>query len=158
MIRRFLDRRLVEPLLALLRQGLTPEKLSLSVALGVSLGIFPMLGSTTILCALAAWTLRLNQPAIQLINYFTYSLQLILFVPFFQAGAWLFQSDPVDISVPAVFAMLSADPVATIGLFWVANVRAMVAWLLVSPFLAVATYAVLVPVFRRVVSAWRGDG
>src|SRR3981081_2804173 len=43
----FFYRRLVRPLLDLLRQGATPEKLALSVALGAMLGVFPMLGATT---------------------------------------------------------------------------------------------------------------
>jgi uncharacterized protein (DUF2062 family) len=50
----FFSRRLVRPLLNLLRQGVTPEKIALSVALGVMLGVFPVLGATTALCALAA--------------------------------------------------------------------------------------------------------
>jgi uncharacterized protein (DUF2062 family) len=62
----FLYRRLVRPILELLRQGVTPGKIALSLALGVVLGVFPVLGSTTALCTLAAITLRLNLPAIQL--------------------------------------------------------------------------------------------
>ena len=60
----FSYRRLVRPILRLLRQGVTPEKIALSLALGAVLGVFPVLGSTTALCTLAAITLRLNLPAI----------------------------------------------------------------------------------------------
>jgi uncharacterized protein (DUF2062 family) len=41
----FLYRKLVRPLVDLLRQGVSPEKIALSVALGVTLGVFPVLGS-----------------------------------------------------------------------------------------------------------------
>ena len=68
----FLKRRLVRPIIELLSQGVTPEKLALSLALGITLGIFPALGSTTALCAIAALVLRLNLPAIQIVNYFMY--------------------------------------------------------------------------------------
>jgi uncharacterized protein (DUF2062 family) len=68
----FLYRKLVRPLVDLLRQGVSPEKIALSVALGVTLGVFPLLGSTTALCALAAFTMQLNLAAIQLVNYFVY--------------------------------------------------------------------------------------
>lgn len=64
----FFHRRLIRPILDLLRQGVTPEKIALSLALGVALGVFPVLGSTTALCALAALVLRLNLPAIQIVN------------------------------------------------------------------------------------------
>ena len=63
----FWHRRIVNPILDLLRQGITPEKMALSIALGITLGITPVIGSTSILCLLAAIVLRLNTPAIQLI-------------------------------------------------------------------------------------------
>ena len=50
----FLRRRIVIPILDLLRQGITPEKIALSIALGITLGVTPVLGSTSILCFLAA--------------------------------------------------------------------------------------------------------
>ena len=62
--------------------GITPEKIALSVALGITLGVTPVLGSTSILCFLAAVVFRLNAPAIQLVNYFVYPLQFALLIPF----------------------------------------------------------------------------
>ena len=50
----FFRRRVARPILELLRQGVTPEKMAMSLALGVALGVFPVLGTTTALCALAA--------------------------------------------------------------------------------------------------------
>src|SRR5438105_748195 len=60
-----LRRRLARPLIALLTQGHTPEKIALSVAFGIALGLFPIFGTTTLLCVLAGVLLRLNHPAIQ---------------------------------------------------------------------------------------------
>jgi hypothetical protein len=54
MKRGFFHRRVVAPIVALLTQGITPEKIALSLAFGIVLGIFPVLGSTTVLCAVAA--------------------------------------------------------------------------------------------------------
>ena len=64
----FFHRRIIAPIVALLTQGITPEKIALSLACGIVLGIFPVLGSTTILCAAAAVLFGLNLPAIQLVN------------------------------------------------------------------------------------------
>jgi len=50
----FFYRRLVRPILDLLRQGVTPEKMALSLALGGALGVFPALGCTTLLCTIVA--------------------------------------------------------------------------------------------------------
>src|SRR5690242_16181112 len=81
-----LKERLLQPVVDLLRQGVTPEKIALSMALGATLGVFPALGWTTILCAIAAFALRLNLPAIQLVNYLVYPAQLALLLPFFRLG------------------------------------------------------------------------
>ena len=69
MKRGFFHRRVVAPIVALLTQGITPEKIALSLAFGIVLGIFPVLGSTTVLCAAAALVFGLNLPAIQLVNW-----------------------------------------------------------------------------------------
>ena len=86
----FFRRRIARPILELLRQGVTPEKMALSLALGVAIGVFPALGTTTALCALVAFIWRLNLPAIQIVNYFVYPAQLALIIPSFRAGEILF--------------------------------------------------------------------
>ncbi|MFZ9873140.1 MAG: DUF2062 domain-containing protein, partial [Steroidobacteraceae bacterium] len=53
-------RRVVDPILNLLRQGLSPRDLALCLALGAGVGMFPVLGvSTPALTLIALWQ-RLN--------------------------------------------------------------------------------------------------
>src|SRR5271166_5307916 len=63
-----LHRKLIRPVVDLLKQGVTPEKMALSLALGAAIGVFPAIGWTTALCAIAALALRLNLAAIQIVN------------------------------------------------------------------------------------------
>jgi len=138
-MRNLVRRRIVEPLLGQLRQGITPARLALTLALGLALGAFPVLGVTTVLCAAAGLALRLNQPAIQVANYLAYPLQLALFVPFFQAGAWLLGADPVSFSLSQVRAEIAADAWGAVGRYWEANLRAVAAWAVAAPpFVALA--------------------
>jgi uncharacterized protein (DUF2062 family) len=95
----WLRRQIVNPVLDLLRQGVTPEKISLSIALGITLGVTPVLGSTSVLCFLAAVLLRLNLPALQLVNYLVYPLQFALLVPFIRVGEWILAAPPVRLTV-----------------------------------------------------------
>jgi uncharacterized protein (DUF2062 family) len=143
------SRRLVRPILDLLRQGVTPEKLALSLALGVLLGVFPVLGSTTALCALAALALQLNLPAIQIVNYFVYPLQIALLIPFFRMGEWLFRSPHMPLSVSQIYAMIHRNMGDAIRSLWTTTWHAMVAWCLVAPLCAAALYVILVPALRR---------
>jgi uncharacterized protein (DUF2062 family) len=101
----YFKRRLVRPILDLLRQGVTPEKIALSVALGAALGVFPALGWSTTLCAIAAIVLRLNMPAIQIVNYFVYPAQIALLVPFFRWGEKLFHASHFPISVQQIYSL-----------------------------------------------------
>ncbi|MFZ4621804.1 MAG: DUF2062 domain-containing protein [Bacteroidota bacterium] len=145
----FFQRKLVAPLLNFLKQGLSPEKLALCVALGITIGTFPMLGSTTILCTTAALLLRLNVPAIQLINYFVYPFQLLLFIPFIRIGERLFGIPPVPLDIPLIFSMLQSDLFGTIQALWWTNVRGMIAWALIAIPIGVVVFVILKQVFIR---------
>ena len=105
----FFLRRIARPIVELLRQGVTPEKMALSIALGVALGLFPVLGTTTALCALAALILRLNLPAIQIVNYFVYPLQIVLLIPFFRLGEKLFGAPRLPLSAAEIQPPERAD-------------------------------------------------
>ncbi len=146
----FFYRRLGRPVLDLLRQGVTPEKIALSLTLGVALGVFPVLGSTTALCALAALVLRLNLPAIQIVNYFVYPLQIALLIPFFRLGERLFRAPHLPLSVSQIYAMIHANMWSAIRSLWTTTWHAIIVWCIAAPVFAAIAYGVLAPALRRV--------
>jgi uncharacterized protein (DUF2062 family) len=147
----FFRRRIARPVLELLRQGVTPEKMALSLALGVALGTFPVLGTTTALCALVAFVWRLNLPAIQIVNYFVYPLQIALLIPFFRLGEQLFGAAHLPLSITQILAMVHASFWGATRLLWTTIWHAAVAWCLLAPIFVGLAYVLLVPVLRRVV-------
>ena len=152
----FFYRRIVQPIVNLLKQGITPEKIALSIAFGVALGVFPVLGSTTLLCAAAAFVLRLNLPAIQLVNYFVYPLQVALLLPFIRFGEFLFRvPQPIPFSVTQIFALIQNDVLNAIATLWTSTWQAMVGWCLVAPPFILVVYKILTPVLRRMASAYK---
>jgi len=153
MKRGFFDRRVVEPIVALVTQGITPEKLALSLAIGIVLGVFPVLGSTTILCAVAALIFQLNLPAIQLVNYLIYPVQLFLLVPFIRIGEMLFRVAPLQLSLTQILAMVRADLPHAISTLWLAEVHAMSAWLLISSPAIVPIYFLLSRALRQLAAS-----
>ena len=128
-----IHRRLGAAMVALLTQGISPEKIALSIAFGIVLGIFPVLGSTTILCAAAALIFRLNLPAIQLVNFLIYPVQLFCLLPFIRLGEILFRAAPLTLSLAQMLAMARADLPQAIANLWLAELHAMSVWLLLSP-------------------------
>lgn len=77
---------MVDPILSQLLQGISPEKIALTIVVGAALGVFPVLGASTLLCALVGMWLRLNQPILQLVNYAVYPLQIALIFVFLRIG------------------------------------------------------------------------
>jgi uncharacterized protein (DUF2062 family) len=149
----FFQRRVVRPILDLLRQGSTPEKIALSIAFGLVLGIFPSLGWTTLLCLLAAVIFRLNLPAVQLVNYFAYPLQLAMLIPFIRAGEFLFHSVSLSLSLTQILAMIKADVWHSIKVLWIATVHAIAAWALIAPLAIYVLFRILSPILRRLALA-----
>jgi len=92
-----------------LRQGLTPHKLSATCAAGVVLGIFPVFGTTTLICFGIAIAFRLNIPVIQLVNYLVAPIQLLLIVPFIKAGTILFHLNPFAYDTDQLVALFKND-------------------------------------------------
>src|ERR1700761_4613071 len=74
---------------AWLMEGISPQRLALTLALGFVLGCIPLVGIPTGLCFLLAMAFRLNQPAIQAANYAAMPFQLALIVPFVRLGSKL---------------------------------------------------------------------
>lgn len=148
-MRATLYRKLIQPFIDLLKQGVTPEKIALTVALGISLGVTPVIGSTTMLCTLAAVTLRLNLPAILLVNGAVYPLQLTLLVPFLRAGAWLFRVDGPKISISEIFNLIRANVWHAIATLWIATLHALVVWLLAGCAASAIVYLVLLTLLHR---------
>ena len=149
-MKQFFLRQVFEPLKKQLAQGATPSRLALALALGLVIGSVPVLGVTSLICAIVAATFRLNQPAIQVANYLAYPLQLALFIPFFHAGAELFFAPKLALSVSQLQAELSADVTGTISRYAVANFRAVGAWALVAPVAVLVVFVVVRFMLQRV--------
>jgi hypothetical protein len=131
-----------------LRQGVSPRRLALTLALGFAIGCLPVVGITTLLCAGLALALKLNLPAITAANYAVMPLQVLLIVPFVRLGGWLFTFGPRP-SFSGV-TLLHASPQALASQLVGLAGLALLAWLVTAiPAIAVMTFT-LTPLLRRV--------
>jgi uncharacterized protein (DUF2062 family) len=148
-MREFLQRRIVAPILSLLRQGITPDKLAQSLAFGTGIGIFPVLGVSTPLLTLLALALRLNLPAIQLVNYMASPLQIALIIPFVRIGEWLTGAPPQPLTVAAGLEILGQGALHAIVVLWDAIVHAAIGWVAIGPVLIWTLYRIFRPLMIR---------
>ena len=154
--RSWLRRRLWDPVLEQMRQGVTPERMALTVALAAALGLFPILGVTTILCAWVAYALRLNQPVMHVVNYAICPLQVALLLAFYRAGESLFDQPHLDLSVPMLVERFKAGPWQFFADFGRIGLQGVAVWLFVAPLVVVLVYYTARPVLRSVFARLRG--
>ncbi|MFI4868351.1 MAG: DUF2062 domain-containing protein [Steroidobacterales bacterium] len=149
--------RVLELVLAQLRQGITAEKIALTVAIGLMLGLFPIFGSTTALCVLVGLWLKLNQPIMQLANWLAWPLQIPGIYLFVRVGEWLTRSPPVHFSIAGLVQQFRASPLQFLQQFGMTGLRGVLGWLLIAPAVAAAVYVTLLPPLRRL-ARLRGAG
>ncbi|MGA9853102.1 MAG: DUF2062 domain-containing protein [Gammaproteobacteria bacterium] len=146
------NHKLVRLIAALLSEGITPHKIALTVALGAMLGVTPVLGTTTILCALAAVVFRINLTLIQVVNYLVYPLQLLLLIPFIQAGQWLFRQPPLPFTFAQLTELFRASFWHTLDTLWGYTLHGLVAWLILGGMTTLVIYMVLRPVLVYIIA------
>jgi uncharacterized protein (DUF2062 family) len=142
-------RKLVDPILGLLKQGLAPRELSLCLALGTGIGLFPVLGVSTPLLALIALVQRLNLAAIQLVNYLIYPLQLLLIIPFVRLGEAVTGAPRQPLTIEAGLALMAQGIWQAVVTLWDAIVHATLGWLLIGPIGIYVLYRALTPLLAR---------
>ncbi|BCS53375.1 DUF2062 domain-containing protein [Geobacter sp. SVR] len=131
-----------------LRGGLTPDKLALTLCIGLAVGVLPVLWGATLLCMGIGQRLRLNHCVLQAVNYLLYPLQIALFVPFCLLGERFFPWGP-RIPENLFPALLAGRPSAGLHLLaWVA-VKAVAAWFVTAVPLSACLYPPLLAVLKR---------
>jgi Uncharacterized protein conserved in bacteria (DUF2062) len=137
-----------------LRQGISPLRLALALALGFALGCIPIVGLPTALCAMIALMFGLNQPLIQAANYAAMPFQLALIIPLARLGAKLIPlttNPAVNLAVLAhsPAQLLTYSPRLVIQLGGMAG-QALLAWLIIAVPVVFLLTPALTLVLRRV--------
>jgi uncharacterized protein (DUF2062 family) len=137
-------RRWAEPVVAAirssLRQELTPERIALSLAVGAAVGLFPLVGTTTLLGLALGSALRLNLPLLQAVNWLVYPLQLALVLPLVRLGEWMAGASLVTFAPGA-----SGDTLAPLVR---GGLHGLLGWVGVAPLAALVVYALALPLLR----------
>lgn len=140
-----------ELLIDLLNQGKTPPELSLAVTIGALLGLFPILGVTTIMSMAIGRLMKLNIPAILVANYAVFPIQIFMIYVLIKSGEILFSIETeldyeffktlMDRSYSEIFSTLSNSLLA-----------ALVTWLIFSAVLFMPVYYLFLFIIKRMAS------
>ena len=144
------QRRVRDPIIAQLTQGITPEKLALTIAVGSCIAMFPLIGTTTLLCFLAAVVLRLNQPIIQLLNQALWPVHVPAIYGCIRLGEWMFNAPHVSFKIHDMHGLSWETTMQFWHKFGLTAAYAIAAWAILTPFLLVILYFPLLWIFRRI--------
>ncbi len=145
----FWQRRIVTPLRVQLTQGVTPDRLALTLAVGTACSVLPFLGFTSLCNLVVGFRLRLNQPILQTLNQLLGPLQLAMILVYVRLGEKIWRAPPVPLSVPLLARAFRDDPRAFLQRFGWTGIHAATAWLLSAPLIVGALYFGFRPVMRR---------
>ena len=146
----FWRRHLRDPIVAQLIQGVTPDRLAATLAVGTACALLPFLGFTALLTLGAGLALRMNQPILQTLNQLLGPLQLVMILVYVRAGEWIWRAHENRFSIPD---MLRTFRDASFGEFlqrfgW-AGIHAATAWLISAPIIIIGIYYPLRPVIQK---------
>jgi uncharacterized protein (DUF2062 family) len=144
-----LHRWLVRPVVQQLTQGVTPPKIAQAVSWGVTLGIFPIIGSNTLLTLMVGVPMKLNQPVLQAFKTISYPLQWSLLLVFYRAGEWLFNAPHVSIHIPTVMKRFFEEPGQFFRDYGMTALYGIVVWCLIAPLVLAALYFITKPAIER---------
>jgi len=145
----FWQRRLIRPVRTLLTQGVTPDKIALTFAVGTACSLLPFLGFTSLLNLGVGLWLRLNQPILQTLNQLLGPLQLGLILVYVRIGEKIWGAPPIPLSVSTLIHSFRDNPAAFLQRFGWTGVHAATAWLISVPMIIGSLYYFLRPVMRK---------
>jgi uncharacterized protein (DUF2062 family) len=133
-------------------QGADPSSLAWSFSLGAVVGLFPVLGSTTLLCAALGTLLKLNHAALQGANYAVYPLQIPAVLLFVAAGDAILGQTTLTLSATEISEAVQADALGFAVTFARAGLHAILAWMLVAPLLLAVMFFPLRTLFTKLLN------
>ncbi|MEY3830089.1 MAG: hypothetical protein RL636_1790 [Verrucomicrobiota bacterium] len=148
-LRDWLKRKVSDPLIALVKRGLSPEDLALAIVVSLCLAVNPVIGSTTVLCLVAGRIFRLNHLVMQTVNHLAYPLQFAFLVPFVRLGEYITGAEALPLSPSLLIEEFQRSFWGFVAKFGLAYVHGLLGWVLVVPVTCLGLYFLLVRLFRR---------
>lgn len=147
------QRWLLKPVTKQLMVGMSSERISWTISLGIVLGVFPILGTPTLICLLFGWAFGLNQAVLQVFKELAYPLHLILILVFIRLGEQLYRVPVTSFSVHQLIMKFKDDPLQFTKDFGVMALQGVSAWLLIAPFAAILIKISVMPMVKKLSSS-----
>lgn len=128
----WVKRRVLLPVRNALKNGLSQKRLAVSMALGITIGLIPFYGISTLIVGLLAYMLRLDFIVMQAVHYIVHPLQIALIIPFFKAGNYFAGNQSVSFSVKEYIALFKDDFWLAVNQLWKLNLLGILVWAMIA--------------------------
>nr|XP_009416969.2 PREDICTED: uncharacterized protein LOC103997465 isoform X1 [Musa acuminata subsp. malaccensis] len=147
----WLKTKVVDPLMQIIRRGAEPKQLAFSTALGVTLGVFPICGTTVLLCGAAIGLIgnRCHAPSVMLANFVATPIELSLVVPFLRLGEVISGGPHFPLTSDALMKVVTGEASRDV---LISVLHALLGWIVAAPFILGALYVVFIPCFKFLIS------
>ncbi len=128
---------------ALLKQGLTPKQLAISIVVSALVTVFPVFGISTIVLTAIALPFRLNLPIMIAFSYVFSPVQFLVLIPFINLGESVFGIEHTLLTFEAIKASFDANFWHTIKALSLELICGAMGWALTAIPLGVVLYLIL---------------
>ena len=128
---------------ALLKQGLTPKKLSQSIVVSGLISTIPILGVSTFIITTVSLKSKLNFPVMISLSYLMWPVQILLIIPFVRVGEFVFSVPQSHHTVDEIINSFQGSFSQTLSHLSFELLCGLGGWLLTAVPVAVAIYGVV---------------
>jgi uncharacterized protein (DUF2062 family) len=142
--------RILIPLRIIPKHGMSDEKLSLSITIGIVSGIFPVIGGTTAVGFLLLAAMRQNLATVQAINWIIAPIQLLSIIPFMRFGSWLLQRDTIHVTLNQIVNAFNPGLWSGLKTLGMLHIYAVLGWIVVGLPIGFVLYYLLLALFQLI--------
>ena len=140
---------MIKVIRAQLVQGTSQSDCAQAIALAITIGLFPILGFSTLIITAIIYFRRLNQPIAQLFNWICGPIKLALIIPFIRVGEYLFGADRFVLNLGELSRQFYENSWATLSEFAWTFLHAIAGWAFCAPIIYLIVYTISKSVIFR---------
>eukprot|EP01029_Cantina_marsupialis_P013003 TRINITY_DN28834_c0_g1_i2.p1 TRINITY_DN28834_c0_g1~~TRINITY_DN28834_c0_g1_i2.p1 ORF type:complete len:118 (-),score=16.27 TRINITY_DN28834_c0_g1_i2:233-586(-) len=89
-VKRIFNQKVIDPVKNVIKAGITPRSLALSVAVGFVCGLFPIPGTTSLITLIPLFFFDVNAIICQVVNFMLTPLEIAMVPVFMSWGQWIY--------------------------------------------------------------------
>jgi len=131
------------------KEGLTAEQIAFSITIGIVAGLFPVIGTTTLVSVLLTLLFRQNILIVQAVQWILGLVQIFLIIPFMQFGAFILNQHGIHISMHQINIAFEPGFLAGIKTVGILQLYAILTWIILSIPASAISYFAFRAVFQK---------